>query len=199
MISTPLTRLFAIQHPVVQAGLGGVGRAELAASISNAGGLGMLGMIRMKPDFVREQIRKTRAMTQMPFGVNLVPPVAHVADGFESQFEVCLEERIPVLSLFWCEAAPYVRRCRAAAIRLILQVGSVEEARAAAAAGVDAIVAQGCEAGGHVRGEVGLMALLPAVVQALPTTPVLAAGGIANGRGLAAALCLGAAGVWIGT
>jgi NAD(P)H-dependent flavin oxidoreductase YrpB (nitropropane dioxygenase family) len=122
-----------------------------------------------------------------------------VVGGFDSQFEVCLEEKVPVLSLFWCDAAPYVQRCHDAGILLILQVGSAEEACAGAAAGVDVIVAQGCEAGGHVRGEVGLMALLPTVVQAVPDTPVLAAGGLASGRGLAAALSLGAAGVWIGT
>lgn len=159
----------------------------------------MLGMIRMKPDFIREQIRRTRALTSKPFGVNLVPPVAHMPGGFESQFEVCLEERIPVLSLFWNDAAPYVERCHEAGILVMLQVGSPEEACEAAAVGVDVIVAQGCEAGGHFRGQIGLMALLPTIVEAVPNTPVLAAGGIVNGRGLAAALSLGGAGVWIGT
>ena len=158
----------------------------------------MLGMIRMPPDFIREQIRKTRELTDRPFGVNLVPPVAS-ASGFESQLEVCLEERVPLLSLFWCDAGPFVARCHAAGILVMHQVGSTNEARNAAAAGVDVIVAQGMEAGGHGRGQVGLLPFLPAVVEAVAPIPVLAAGGIVDGRGLAAALCLGAEGVWVGT
>jgi nitronate monooxygenase len=100
MISTRFTRMLNIHHPVVLAGLGGVGRAELAAAVSNAGGLGMLGMIRMSPDFIRQQIHKTRALTNRPFGVNFVPPVAPAPGGAEAQIEVCLEEGIPVLALF---------------------------------------------------------------------------------------------------
>lgn len=177
--------------------MGGVERAELVAAVANARALGMLGMIRMAPEFIREQIRKTRALTDRPFGVNLVPPVAP-ASGFETQLEVCLEERVPVISLFWCDPAPFVERCHAAGVIVMLQVGSVQEAQRAAAAGVDIIVAQGMEAGGHVRGQVGLLPLLPAVVEAV-STPVIAAGGIVDGKGLAAALALGAEGVWVGT
>lgn len=198
MISTCLTRMLDIRHPVVQAGMGGVARAELVAAVSNAGGLGMLGMVRMAPDFIREQIRRTRALTERPFGVNLIPPVAP-APGFETQLEVCLEERVSVVSLFWCDPAPFVKRCHAAGVVVMLQVGSAEEARRAAAAGVDVIVAQGVEAGGHVRGQVGLLPLLPTVVEAVTPVPVIAAGGIVDGRGLAAALALGADGVWVGT
>ncbi len=199
MITTRLTRMLGIRHPVVLAGLGGVGRAALAAAVSNAGGLGMLGMIRMRPDFIRDQIRRTRALTERPFGVNLVAPCAPEPGGVGAQLQVCIEERVPVLSLFWCDAAPFMEICRAAGMRVIHQVGSVEEARAAAAAGVDVIVAQGMEAGGHVRGELGLLSLLPAVIAAVAPVPVLAAGGIVDGRGLAAALSLGADGAWIGT
>jgi len=104
-----------------------------------------------------------------------------------------------VVSLFWCDPAPFVERCRAAGVVVMLQVGSVEEARRAAAAGVDVIVAQGVEAGGHVRGQVGLLPLLPTVAEAVSPVPVIAAGGIVDGRGLAAALALGAEGVWVGT
>ena len=199
MIATAFTRMLGIRHPVALAGLGGVGRAELAAAVSNAGGLGILGMIRMPPDYIREQIRKTRALTPRSFGVNLVPPAAPPPGGIDAQLEVCLQERVPVMSLFWCDAAPFVERCHAAGMVVILQVGSAEEARAAVDAGVDVIVAQGIEAGGHVRGQLGLMSLLPAVVEAVAPMPVLAAGGIVNGRGLAAALSLGAVGVWVGT
>lgn len=199
MISTRLTKLLGIVHPIVQAGMGGVGRAELAAAVSNSGGLGMLGMIRMSPDFIREQIRKTRTMTSRPFGVNLVPPVAHAPGDFESQLAVCIEERVPVVSLFWCDPGPFVERCHSAGIVVMHQVGSTDEARTAVKAGVDVIVAQGIEAGGHGRGQVGLMSLLPAMVEAVAPVPVLAAGGIVSGRGLVAALSLGAEGVWVGT
>jgi len=198
MISTRLTELLGIRHPIVQAGMGGVARAELAAAVSNAGGLGMLGMVRMEPDFIRDQVQKTRALTRFPFGVNLIPPVSPVS-GFESQLQVCLEEKVPVVSLFWCDPTPSVQRCHAQGIVVMLQVGSAEEARQAAANGVDVIVAQGVEAGGHVRGQVGLVPLVPAVVDAVTPVPVIAAGGIADGRGLAAALALGADGVWVGT
>jgi nitronate monooxygenase len=106
---------------------------------------------------------------------------------------------VPLLSLFWCDAAPFVERCHAAGIVVVLAVGCAHEARSAAASGVDIIVAQGTEAGGHVRDEVGLFPLLPTVIEAVAPTPVLAAGGIVNGRGLAAALALGAEGVAVGT
>lgn len=198
MISTRLTSMLGIRHPIVQAGMGGVARADLVAAVSNAGALGMLGMIRMAPEFIREQIRKTRALTDRPFGVNLVPPVAH-ASGFEAQLEVCLEEKVPVVSLFWCDPEPFMEGCRAAGVVVMLQIGSVEEARRAAANGVDIIVAQGMEAGGHVRGQVGLLSLLPSVVEGVSPVPVIAAGGIVDGKGLAAALTLGADGVWVGT
>jgi len=198
MISTRFTRMLNIRHPIVQAGLGGVARAELAAAVRNAGALGMLAMIGMPPDFIRKQIRRTRELTGHPFGVNLVPAVVPES-GFESQLSICIEERVPLISLFWCDAAPYVAPCHAAGIKVMLQIGTAEEARAAREANVDVIVAQGMEAGGHVRGQVGLFPLLPTIVDAVAPTPVLGAGGIANGRGLAAALSLGAEGVLVGT
>jgi NAD(P)H-dependent flavin oxidoreductase YrpB (nitropropane dioxygenase family) len=198
MISTCLTQMLGIRHPIVQAGMGGVARAGLVAAVSNAGGLGMLGMVRMTPDFIREQIRKTQGLTERPFGVNLIQPVAP-ASGFESQLEVCIEERVPVVSLFWSDPVPLVQRCHGAGIVVMFQAGSAGEARRAAAAGVDIVVAQGVEAGGHVRGQVGLVPLLPAVVEAVEPVPVIAAGGIVDGCGLAAALALGASGVWVGT
>lgn len=198
MISTALTRRLGVRHPVFQAGMGGAACADLAAAVSNAGGVGTLGMIRRSPAFIRDQIRRTRALTRHPFGVNLVPPVPS-PEGIEAQFEVCVSERVPMLSLFWCDPAPFVDRCHSAGILVMLQVGSAAEARRAVDVGVDVIIAQGHEAGGHVRGEVGLMALLPAVVDEVGPTPVIAAGGIADGRGLAAALALGADAVWVGT
>jgi nitronate monooxygenase len=198
MISTRFSRLFGTTHPLVQAGMGGVACAELAAAVSKAGGLGMLGMIGMPPALIRDQIRRTRALTERPFGVNLVPAVMP-GGRIDAELDACLEERVAVVSLFWCDPTPFVGRCHAAGARLMLQVGAVEEARGAAAAGVDAIIVQGIEAGGHVRGTVALTALLPAVRDAVGSLPVLASGGIADGRGLAAALALGADGAWVGT
>lgn len=198
MIATRLTQKLGVRHPIVQAGMGGAACADLAAAVSNAGAVGTLGMIRRSPAFIREQIRKTRALTRQPFGVNLVPPVPS-PEGLEAQLEVCLAERVPMISFFWCDPATFVKRCHAAGILVMQQVGSAEEARRAVDAGVDVVIAQGHEAGGHVRGEVGLVSLLPAVVDAVAPVPVIAAGGIGDGRGLAAALALGADAVWVGT
>ncbi|MFQ5955553.1 MAG: NAD(P)H-dependent flavin oxidoreductase, partial [Kiloniellales bacterium] len=113
--------------------------------------------------------------------------------------EVCLEERVPVVSFFWGDPSPHLERCHTAGATVLLQVGSVEEARRAVDAGVDIIVAQGWEAGGHVRGDVATLPLVPSVVDAVAPVPVVAAGGIVDGRGMAAVLALGAAGAWIGT
>ncbi len=118
---------------------------------------------------------------------------------YDEELEVCIEQRVPVMSFFWGDPSPHVERCHAAGATVLLQVGSVEEARRAVDAGVDIIVAQRWEAGGHVRGDVATLPLVPSVVDAVAPVPVVAAGGIADGRGLAAVLALGAAGAWIGT
>jgi len=183
---------------VFQAGLGGIAGPELAAAVSEAGGLGHLGAIRLSASALRAWIRETRERTDKPFGVNLVPPGGG-ADGFESQLAVVLEERPRVLSLFWGDFSRIIPRAKEAGIATMVQVGSVAEASKAALDGADIVIAQGIEAGGHVRGQVGLMALLPAVIDAVAPRPVLAAGGIADRRSVRAALALGAAGVWVGT
>jgi NAD(P)H-dependent flavin oxidoreductase YrpB (nitropropane dioxygenase family) len=195
MLKTRLCRDLAIDHPILSAPLGG-GNAgpELAAAVSNAGGLGLLGMGGLPPVAIREHIRDTHRRTLRPFGVGLLLPLL---EGGE--VEACIEERVPVLLLFWGDVAPHVEKAKRAGIRVFAQVGSVEEARAAAAAGVDVIVAQGFEAGGHVRGTTSLVTLVPAVIQAVAPLPVVAAGGIATGRGLVAALGLGAEAVLMGT
>lgn len=143
---------------------------------------------------VREQIRETRRRTSKPFGAGLLLPL--LGGG---EVEACVEEHVPVLLLFWGDVTPHVEKAKRAGSRVFAQVGSVAEAEAAAAAGVDAIVAQGFEAGGHVRGTTSLATLVPAVVQAVAPLPVVAAGGIATGRGLVAALGLGAEAVSMGT
>lgn len=195
MLETRLCRDLGIDHPILSAPLGG-GNAgpELAAAVSNAGGLGFLGMGGLSASVIREHIRATRKLTAKPFGVGLLLPLLQ-----GGEVEACVAERVPVLLFFWGDVAPHVERAKRAGARVFAQVGSVAEAQAAAAAGVDAIVAQGFEAGGHVRGTTSLVTLVPAVRQAVAPLPVVAAGGIATGRGLVAALSLGAEAVLMGT
>ena len=193
-LQTQLCRRLGIDVPIFCAPMGFVTGPELAAAVSNAGGLGILSFSRNPPEMLRQEIRRVRALTSKPFGVNLLLP-ANVAE----HAAVCLEERVAVLSLFWGDPAPYVEPAHKAGVLVLHQVGSVEEARHAAEAGVDIVIAQGVEAGGHVRGEISLMALLPRVVDAIAPIPVAASGGIADARGVAAALALGAQAVSIGT
>ncbi len=194
MFETAFTRLFGLRYPIMQAPMGSVSAAALVAAVSNAGGLGMLAAAGLPADEVRQQIRQVRTLTANAFGVNLLLPV--LQDG---QLEACLDERVPLLSLFWGDPTPYVSRAHAAGLKVMVQVGSVAEATAAQAAGVDLIVAQGIEAGGHVRGRVATLVLVPAVADAVRPLPVVATGGIADGRGVAAVLALGAAGAALGT
>jgi nitronate monooxygenase len=194
MLRTPLCERLGIDLPILCAPMGFVTGPELAAAVSNAGGLGILSFNRNPPDRLRQEIRRLRQLTTRPFGVNLLLPA-----GVEAHVEVCLEERVPLLSLFWGDPAPFVEAARRAGVMVIHQVGSVEEARRAADCGVDIVIAQGVEAGGHVRGEVSTLVLVPGVVDAIGPTPVVASGGIADGRGVAAALVLGAQAVSIGT
>jgi NAD(P)H-dependent flavin oxidoreductase YrpB (nitropropane dioxygenase family) len=174
---------------------GGLAGPELASAVSNAGGLGVLGMGGLPEPVIRAEIARTRSLTDKPFGVNIIMPL--VED--EGQILCTLDEAVPVLVLFWGDPAPYVERAHAAGTRLVAQVGSLDQAREAAEAGVDAVMIQGVEAGGHVRATTSLSALLPAVVDAVPGLPVIAAGGIADSRGVAAALALGAQAVSLGT
>jgi NAD(P)H-dependent flavin oxidoreductase YrpB (nitropropane dioxygenase family) len=183
-----------VELPIIQAPMGGAVGPALAAAVSNAGGLGMLVLWRSDLDDVRRQIRETRALTSKPFGVNLnleFPP--------QERLEVCLEEGVPVISFFWRDPGALMQRAKAAGATVLHTVGSAVGARRAVDAGVDIVVAQGWEAGGHVRGTVASLPLIPTVVDAVSPTPVIAAGGISDGRGLAAVLALGAAGAWIGT
>jgi NAD(P)H-dependent flavin oxidoreductase YrpB (nitropropane dioxygenase family) len=195
-MSTPLCRELGVRLPIWNAGMGGgLAGPELAAAVSNAGGLGVLGMGGLPEPLIRAEIARTRGLTDEPFGVNIIMPL--VED--EGQILCSLDEGVPVLVLFWGDPAPYVERAHAAGTRLVAQVGSVDQARAVADAGVDAVMIQGVEAGGHVRATTSLSVLLPAVVDAVPGLPVIAAGGIADARGVAAALALGAQAVSLGT
>ncbi len=195
MLITPLCRQLGVDLPIFNAGMGGANAGpDLAAAVSNAGGFGVLGMGGVPAPFIREQIEETRRLTQQPFGVNIILALLQ-----EGQIEAVLDEPVSLLILFWGDAKPYVQEAHRRGTMIALQVGSVDEAKAAADAGVDVIMVQGIEAGGHVRGKVALSALLPAVVDAVKPLPVVAAGGIADGRGLAAALNLGAQAVSMGT
>jgi len=195
MLRTPLCQQLGIEYPILSVGMGGgAARAELVAAVSNAGGCGVLGMGGLPPTYIREQIHQVRALTDKPFGVNILLPLLE-----EGQIETCLDERVPFIVLFWGDPAPYVEEAHRRGIKVFLQAGSVEEAQAAAQAGVDGIIAQGVEAGGHVKSTTSLSTIVPAVVEAVRPTPVLAAGGIADGRGLVAALSLGAQAASMGT
>lgn len=191
--SSLLARL-GMRLPVIQAPIGSATSPELAAAVSNAGGLGMLAMSWRDAAQIRDTIRRTRDLTDRPFGANLV-----LAWDQAERLEVVLHEGVRIVSLFWGDPTDLTAVVHAAGGFVLHTVGSVAEARAAAAAGIDAIVAQGWEAGGHVRGQTATMALVPAVKDAVAPLPVVAAGGIADGRGLAAALMLGADAVWVGT
>lgn len=193
MLRTPLCDLLGVDVPVVQASLGPWSSPELAAAVSNAGALGSLGTSLRSPEQVRADIDATRALTERPFVVNhTLRPLS------EEAFALTLEARPAAVSLALGLRRELVESAHAAGVRFIQQVHTVEQAVAAAEAGVDAIIAQGGEAGGF-GGTIGALALVPQVVDAVAPVPVIAAGGIADGRGLAAALVLGAQGVNIGT
>ena len=195
MLKTPLCDTLGIELPIFNAGMGGgIASAELAAAVSNSGGLGVLGMGGLPARVIRKEVRRLRTLTSRPFAVNVILAL----QGAE-EVSACLEEQAPVVVLFWGDPTPYVREAHRGGTKIVLQCGSVDEARAGAAAGVDAIMIQGVEAGGHVRGTTALSIALPAVVEAVKPLPVISAGGVADGRGLAAVLSAGAQAASIGT
>ncbi|MDJ0958355.1 MAG: nitronate monooxygenase [Arenicellales bacterium] len=195
-MTTAFCDLLGIDLPIAQAAIGGVTTPALAAAVSNSGGLGTVNLTGHDAESARDKIQKTRELTSKPFCVNFLLPY----EGYyEDALEVSLSEKVPVINLFWGDPAPFVERVHAVGSLLMMQIGSVNEALHAAECGVDIVIAQGWEAGGHVRGEVATLPLVSSVVDELGSLPVLAAGGISDGRGLAAVLCLGAAGAWIGT
>ena len=193
--------LCGVRHPVFLAGMAAISGPRLVAAVAEAGGMGVLGGLRLSPQALRRWIRETRSLTDRPFGVNLVPQFGG-PDVFEAQFRVVLEERPRLLSLFYAEdyGADMIPRAKAAGLVVMVQTGTVALARRAIAAGADIIAAQGAEAGGHLnRGTIGLMALLPAIMDHADGRPVLAAGGITTREDVRAAMSLGAAGVLVGT
>ena len=197
MIHTPVCDLLGITHPIVLGGMATGTSVPLVAAVSNTGGLGILGVTGQSATEIQGQIAAIRAATSQPFGVNFLLFLTS-----EVNFAAALEARPPVVSFAWArpdqDLRHYIRRVHDAGLLAMYMAGEVPEASRAAEAGADVIVAQGTEGGGHV-GWMASMALVPMVVEAVTPRPVLAAGGIADGRGLAAALALGAAGVLLGT
>jgi nitronate monooxygenase len=248
MFRTPLCDLLRIEYPILQSGMGGVAGPELAAEVSKAGGLGILGGLMKTAEQIRTEIRQVRVLTDRPFGVNLWihqdlrPPVpassvtddaitavqevlntfrrrlglpipadrpAPPPDLIAEAFQVVLDERVPVWSTVFGPPDPaMIEECHRRGITVIAMVATPHAARTVVASGCDAVVAQGSEAGGHRAtfakpssrdiGSIGAMALVPQIVDAV-RVPVIAAGGVADGRGLVAALALGASGILMGT
>jgi enoyl-[acyl-carrier protein] reductase II len=193
MIETRITQLLGIKYPVFQGGMAWVSSASLVAAVSNAGGLGILGAGSMEPELVRKEIQKIKSLTDKKFGVNIMLMMP-TAPGV---VEVCIEEKVPVVTTGAGNPGPLVKRFKDEGIRVIPVVSSVALAKRLERSGVDALIAEGHESGGHV-GEVTTMVLIPQIVDAV-NIPVIAAGGIADGRGIAAAFALGAEAVQMGT
>jgi nitronate monooxygenase len=191
-VRTPLCDLLGIEHPIVQAPIGPVAVPALAAAVSNAGALGTLALAWASDPAAL--VRETLALTERPFGANLV-----LEWDQHARLDAALDAGLRIVSLTWGDPAPYVAAVHDAGGIVLHTVGSADEARRAVTAGVDVVVAQGWESGGHVWGRVATLPLVPAVVDAVAPVPVIAAGGIGDGRGVAAVLALGAQAAWLGT
>ncbi len=193
MLRTRLTEEYGLEHPLVLAGMAFISTAPLATAVSNAGGMGVLGAAAMPPDLFRSQIQAVKA-TGKPFGLDIIARFSE-----RIHIDICVEENVPVVVFFWDDVpVEWMTHLQSNGVKVWMQVGSLDEAKAAVEAGVDALVVQGVEAGGHNRSSASTFSLLPNIVDTV-SVPVVAAGGIADGRGVAAALALGADGVWVGT
>jgi enoyl-[acyl-carrier protein] reductase II len=193
-LRTPICDLLGIEKPVFLAGMGGVAYARVCAAVSEAGGYGTLGMASEPPARIREEMRQVRALTDKPFGVDLL---AALPETIERAIDVIIEEGASCFIAGLGVPESVMEKCHANGLKVMSLCGKVSHAVHAERAGCDAVVAQGTEAGGHT-GQVAGMALIPQIVDAV-RIPVLAAGSIVDGRGLAAALAFGAQGVWMGT
>jgi nitronate monooxygenase len=197
LLHTEICDLLGCDYPIALAGMGGVARSDLALAVTQGGGFGCLGMVREPPELIRREVAAMRQGTSKPFGVNLIP-AATDPDLLEAQVTTCLDLQVPVIVLFWDLHSDLVRSLRDAGITVVCQVGSAEEGKAAEEAGAHALIAQGVEAGGHVRGTAPLRTLVSELVPA-SGIPVLAAGGLVDGADLAEMLRAGAQGIVMGT
>ena len=195
MISTSIMPDFGLATPIVNAGMAMIARPALAAAVCESGGLGTIGSDINPPDVLRDLIRKTKALTKRPFGVDLIGDFVT-----DEHISVLLEEQVALAIFFWTlPTSEHVERLKHAGIKVWMQVGRVAEAEQAVALGAEALVVQGAEAGGHNRAEASTMTLFPRIRRLFPGLPLLAAGGIVDGTTMAAALALGADAVWCGS
>ena len=192
-MQTKLTKLLGIQYPIIQGGMAWIADASLASAVSNAGGLGIISAMNADADWVRAEIKKCRTMTDKPFGVNIMLMSPHVEEGAK----MVADEKVPVVTTGAGNPSRFVKMWKEAGTVVIPVVASTALAKMVERAGVDAVIAEGGESGGHV-GDLTTMALVPQVVDAVKL-PVVAAGGIGDGRGMVAAFALGACGVQMGT
>lgn len=205
-LHTPICDFLGIQYPICQAGMGYVARSALAAAVSAAGGLGVIAAANLSPRELREEIKKVRDQTDKPFGVDILFASVRVGGSEAQQFtdtvrawaDITVEEKVPVMVAGLGNPGPVTAQAHRQGMKVMALCGNVKQALDHAANGVDVVIAQGHEAGGHT-GRIAGLVLIPSVVDALAPRPVLAAGGMADGRGIAAALALGAQGVWLGT
>jgi len=193
-LHTSICDRLGIEYPVFLAGMGGVSLSRLVAAVSNAGGLGIMGAATLGPEQLRDEIRHTRDLTDKPFAVDLLAPLP---DRIRPQMEVLFEEDVRIFVAGLAVPAEFIAEMHERDMTVMVMCGRVRHAQKSEEAGADIVAAQGTEAGGHT-GEVGGMALIPQTVDAV-SIPVIAAGGLADGRGLVAALALGAQGAIFGT
>lgn len=193
MIDTRVNQILGIKYPIIQGGMAWIADAKLASAVSNAGGLGLIAAMSAGPDWVRDQIRKARALTDKPFGVNIMLMSPHAADIAR----VVIEEGVGIVTTGAGSPSPYMKDWLAAGVKVVPVAASVAIAKFMEKMGAACVIVEGTEAGGHI-GELTTMSIVPQTVDAL-NVPVIAAGGIADGRGFAAALMLGAEGVQMGT
>jgi len=195
MLKTRITEQYGLKVPFINAGMAFIATAPLVRAVCEAGGMGMLGAAAMPPDVLQEAIRDIKAVNPACFGVDIIGRFS----GIE-HIDVCVAEKVPVVVFFWDDVPDdWLSRLQKAGSHIYFQVGSVGEAKAALRHGAQGLVVQGSEAGGHNRAVAATFSLLPAVMDAAPSVPIVAAGGIADGRTVAAALALGADAVWVGT
>ena len=193
MIKSPVCDILEIKYPVFQGGMAWASNHKLAAAVSNAGGLGIIGAGQMPPELVVQEIRKAKENTDKPFGVNLILYLSYI----DELIDAVIKEKVSVVTTGAGNAGPYIKKFHDAGIKVIPVIPSTALAKRMEKAGADAVIAEGTESGGHI-GEITTMALVPQVADAV-NIPVIAAGGIADYRGFAAALCLGASGIQMGT